>query len=337
MKEVYCRICWNTANWQHPTGEAAKLEKNSFISKSGFGMEEWLFNFGWMFNGFHYGSLQPIDRSYKKYENQKVNILLYSISNAGRFFIGKIDNCSVVSENEAKSVYNYYKSQRWLNEMLSDLKRLNINDKFKNEIKKPRKYHGLFNIKFRRDDFSLFDPFIEIPTNHTLNTIPRYTAMELNTLFKYPSIKKNIQKNKTFKKKSETTRYRRAISGLEFDPSHDRLQNIFYNYLENKYGAKNLAYENEFVDITLKNKSEIIFFEVKTEPNVKRCIRSALGQLIEYSCYPDNYKANKLIIIGEHNGSDKDKKYLDYLRNKFKIPIYYNYFDPDVNRVIQEI
>jgi hypothetical protein len=33
----YCdRLCWNSQNWVHPTGEAACLEKNSYAADHGF-------------------------------------------------------------------------------------------------------------------------------------------------------------------------------------------------------------------------------------------------------------------------------------------------------------
>lgn len=40
-----------------------------------------------------------------------------------------------------------------------------------------------------------------------------------------------------------------------------------------------------------------IFFELKTAKTVKAAIREAMGQLLEYNHYPNNNKADKLIIV----------------------------------------
>src|SRR5439155_11622950 len=43
---------------------------------------------------------------------------------------------------------------------------------------------------------------------------------------------------------------------------------------------------------------EVVFFDVKTEPTVKLCIRAAVGQLLEYSYYPSEERATNLIVVG---------------------------------------
>jgi hypothetical protein len=48
MNTYYARVCFNSQGWDFPTGEANKLEKNRWVTQSGFGGEEWLFNFAWL-------------------------------------------------------------------------------------------------------------------------------------------------------------------------------------------------------------------------------------------------------------------------------------------------
>jgi hypothetical protein len=48
MNTYYARVCFNSQGWVFPTGEANKLEKNRWVTQSGFGGEEWLFNFAWL-------------------------------------------------------------------------------------------------------------------------------------------------------------------------------------------------------------------------------------------------------------------------------------------------
>lgn len=48
MDKKYARICWNTASWTRPSGDARNLEVDSYVNMNGFGHEEWLFNFDWL-------------------------------------------------------------------------------------------------------------------------------------------------------------------------------------------------------------------------------------------------------------------------------------------------
>src|ERR1700759_5759311 len=59
VKKYYARICWNSKGWMFPTGEAANLERNTHARENGFGYEEWLFRFEWIFKGYHDSWLYP--------------------------------------------------------------------------------------------------------------------------------------------------------------------------------------------------------------------------------------------------------------------------------------
>lgn len=56
MKDIgdrFIRICYNTEDWQFPTGDARDLEvKLSFAAMNGYGHEEWLFRYEWMLSGY---------------------------------------------------------------------------------------------------------------------------------------------------------------------------------------------------------------------------------------------------------------------------------------------
>ncbi len=75
----YCaRICWNSQGWIFPTGEAKELEKKgSYVNRSGFGHEEWLFNFAWLIDGYHYAFLQPVSDAFKKFSGEVIDVLLF--------------------------------------------------------------------------------------------------------------------------------------------------------------------------------------------------------------------------------------------------------------------
>ena len=54
MPKYYARICWNTRGWVAPSGDAKNLETGTYAAKDKFGHEEWLFNFMWLLDGYHY-------------------------------------------------------------------------------------------------------------------------------------------------------------------------------------------------------------------------------------------------------------------------------------------
>ena len=90
-----------------------------------------------------------------------------------------------------------------------------------------------------------------------------------------------------------------------------------------------LSDENEinkinYVDLAAQTKDkQIIFFEIKTVPDARLCIRQALGQLIEYSYFPKVKNAQKLIVVGTGDKTQDVQDYIDYLNDNFCIPIDY--------------
>ncbi len=114
---------------------------------------------------------------------------------------------------------------------------------------------------------------------------------------------------------------------ISVDVRHSILQEKLYNNLASQYGVENIAIEHMIngkpVDLILRNDSEFWFFEVKTNRTAKECIRAAFGQLFEYAYWPGKINANRLIVAGEKPLDQSSMGYLDFLKNKFGIPIEY--------------
>lgn len=112
---------------------------------------------------------------------------------------------------------------------------------------------------------------------------------------------------------------------------HNKIQNELYKYFVSKYSASKVGTEvntgfDTNIDIVVETDG-YNFYEIKTQNSLRACIREALPQLIEYSYWPDREIAKKLIIISPNKITNQAKKYLEHLRNKFNIPIYYQQFD----------
>lgn len=117
---------------------------------------------------------------------------------------------------------------------------------------------------------------------------------------------------------------------------HNELSNAMVNYLK-KNGYQNVKAEDDYVDISCNDSSgKKIFFELKTAKTVKAAIREAMGQLLEYNHYPNNNKADKLIIVTAHEPEKEDMQYLLGLRTIYHIPVYYQQFDMNKKQLLAE-
>lgn len=117
---------------------------------------------------------------------------------------------------------------------------------------------------------------------------------------------------------------------------HNELSNAMVNYLK-KNGYQYVKAEDDYVDISCNDSSgKKIFFELKTAKTVKAAIREAMGQLLEYNHYPNNNKADKLIIVTAHEPEKEDMQYLLGLRTIYHIPVYYQQFDMNKKKLLAE-
>lgn len=150
MKSYYARLCYNTMGWREPTGEAAEVESpTTFVHQNGFGHEEWLFDPDAVVDGWHYGFIQPVNKSYKKVAGQTISLILYMIRpHAGhdRRIVGKIDACEVLTEDAAKVVVGMFEGSGRLKRMLSQVRKLDGNWKL---LQKPDHALNIVNVRFK--------------------------------------------------------------------------------------------------------------------------------------------------------------------------------------------
>jgi hypothetical protein len=150
----------------------------------------------------------------------------------------------------------------------------------------------------------------------------------------YESIKSENKKltNEFFfsnkqRKLAKKTIYTSQEREIDIDIRHTYLQEILQSELEEKYGKENVSIENPFndnkIDIVVKDNDSFHFYEVKTASSSKACVRQALGQLLEYAYGNGRKNASKIFIAGEFPIDKETNKYLSFLRDEFNIPIGY--------------
>jgi hypothetical protein len=118
---------------------------------------------------------------------------------------------------------------------------------------------------------------------------------------------------------------------------HNEIQNELYNHLVDKYDDRSVGTEvsclSGNVDIVLFHENVYTFFEIKTELSLRKCIRQAIAQLIEYAYWPDDERAKILVIVSPNPPTNEARRFLSNLRTKFGLPIYYQEFNRVTNKL----
>ena len=163
-----------------------------------------------------------------------------------------------------------------------------------------------------------------------LKTIKEYPETDnLNFCFRYKSNnKKTVQK---------MNKKKHVIEAGEIDILHEAIKFKLIEQLEKDKCVKfldktleilsvspeNSVNKNNYIDLVAKKLSgKYIFFEIKTSPDPRLCIRQALGQLMEYSHFPNKDYAEELIVVGMGEKTPVIENYINKL-NTYEINIDY--------------
>ena len=163
-----------------------------------------------------------------------------------------------------------------------------------------------------------------------------YEFVEGNVpLEKHPAeLNKGFQFRPGYSTKMEVAIKRSLATTKAVTLHHNKLQATLHSILSQKYGEDNVGTENDTgrgsrVDLVVRNGNKYIYYEIKTSPIIRDCLRDAIAQLIEYSYWPGGNEAETLIVISENPLTPDARNYLMMLRERFHLPIYYQHFDQE--------
>ncbi|HLO97167.1 MAG TPA: hypothetical protein VK171_01120 [Fimbriimonas sp.] len=346
----FSKICWNYNGWRKPSGlDGKSRDSKSFERKNKFGHEEWLFDFDKLIDGYHFAALQPIGKFRDKYIGNIYNIELYSVNSNGSqwHWVGRIKNIEVIDKLMEQEAIKKYRENGWIKGMAGDLEVVGASEReFLASIQK----HGLFNIRFKPEDVEEFDPtpFEDgVKITHT-----RYTLLTDAAVLGYQQRQASavgstspelIFSGKTKKDRGDGKRTANQQAVIQCQQLHTDIQNVLWGYLKKANpGCKKVELEvgrtgnSGAIDLVIrKANGDDVFYEVKTYVSARMCIREAVGQLMEYSYYPDCALASELIIVSQAPLGDGDRQYIKLLNKKFSIPVSYMQFDHENERVIE--
>lgn len=139
--------------------------------------------------------------------------------------------------------------------------------------------------------------------------------------------------------KEGKTRYSLPKEPAQANLTHNLLQNKLYEYLSGVYGPDNVGTEVPYgvggnsIDVVTVDGDEVTFYELKTRPSVRLCIREALPQLLEYCYWPNDSRSNRLIIVSEAAVTKDAADYLKNLRDSFGLPLFYSQIDRETGQL----
>jgi len=119
---------------------------------------------------------------------------------------------------------------------------------------------------------------------------------------------------------------------------HNVLQLALYDHLCRESGEDNVAVEHSLdfgvrVDAAVRQPAGFAFYEVKVAPTVQSCVRVALGQLLEYAYWPSSTRATELIVVGEPSADESSRSYMQLLRERFALPVWYRRIDMEAGKL----
>jgi hypothetical protein len=118
---------------------------------------------------------------------------------------------------------------------------------------------------------------------------------------------------------------RSGTAPVECTPEHARIQTQLMKELNKEYPGADIRCEEDFIDVKVQTKQELILFEIKSDLDPKTVIRYALGQILEYAYHPSREHSPpvRLVIVGRNQLSNADAIYMTRLKQDFGLPIEY--------------
>jgi hypothetical protein len=123
-----------------------------------------------------------------------------------------------------------------------------------------------------------------------------------------------------------------AKGQLNVNLRHNEIQWGLHKHLASLYGSRAVGTECSSgtggkVDVIVRRGDQFWFYDIKTAPTARACIREALAQLLEYSFWPGGREAKRLVVVGEPFLDGDSQVFLARLKKQFSLPISYQQFD----------
>jgi hypothetical protein len=132
-------------------------------------------------------------------------------------------------------------------------------------------------------------------------------------------------------KKTGTVSVESPITSKTAKLIHNHIQNKLDAQLADQYGRDYVGCEvptglGTSIDVVVETGEFRWFYEIKVAQTLKACIRQAIPQLLEYAYWAKEVPVDKLIVVSKYPLDQAATDYLEKLRTKFGLPLYYQQF-----------
>src|SRR5574344_34445 len=317
------RIVWNTQFWKEPSSVADKIKnRNAYENKYGYGHEEWLFDYSKQIDGFQYAYIQAISKL--NYEERKFDLYLISrdVLNNTFYWIGMIKDVQNISYDEALQIQRKFIQKGFVKEMKAQLNAINVNKEYVDD------FEYIPNFKFKKENVEIYSTPKPISKDN-----PNIKSTYYSTLFYFKPFDDKTPSKMLFRaglsaeKEQVVVSYNKHLK--EISKLHPVIKKICFEKLCIQYGKSKVGSEIKTaigtqIDIVVQITNEkYILYEIKSYPSIRENIRQALSQLLEYANYGEELNIDKLVIVSQEEVDALSEQYLNLIRNKYYIPIYY--------------
>ncbi|MBL6082294.1 hypothetical protein JMJ56_30420 [Belnapia sp. T18] len=115
---------------------------------------------------------------------------------------------------------------------------------------------------------------------------------------------------------------------LDVDLRHNALQRRLCEELVRQYGEGRIGEEHPMpdggrIDVVVDADEGRILFEIKTACTARGCIREAMGQVLDYACWPNGPRVSRVVVVGSPAPTPSETAYIGHLNQSFPLPLAY--------------
>lgn len=147
-------------------------------------------------------------------------------------------------------------------------------------------------------------------------TVPRNDAPLRGVATRKPATAKNI-----------TPQARSGSNSYIAEQKHNKLQEALRQKLIRSHGSDAVFIEENYVDVKLVLRDEIVLYEVKSASYASDCIKEALGQVLGYVFRDSDIRKKRIVVVGHYPPNEDDIKFIDYIKSLLGIGFGYEHVD----------
>jgi hypothetical protein len=320
------RISFNSSEWRRPTGDAREYEEaGTYNHKHGFGHEDWLFRSEWLIRGWRYAFIQGVNKSHARLvkSGQPVDLTLFTKQPDGkRRYVATIRAVECLGDQQAKDALKEFKGRGWFSLMKREIRAVKGNVSALGATKWAK---HVLNVRFRLENVALFPPKTFAAAGDPVLKKSRYMLYDGATIEQSAKALAKRASAGSVELPGTKSFKRGAVAEVECTPEHAHMQAKLMQKLKEEHPHDQIVRENDFIDVSVRTKTELLLFEIKSDLEPRSVIRHALGQILEYAFYPTRQHTLplKLVIVGRCALSTDDMAYLRLLQQKFRLPVSY--------------